>query len=352
MPVISVLMPVYNAELYIKEAIESILNQSFTDFEFLIYNDGSTDKTDEIISGFNDARIVYKKVEINAGYISLLNEGLDIAKGKYIARMDSDDIALPNRFEEQFKYLESNLDVGICGSWIEFIGKMSGLNKSSETFDEIQYSLFFGCPLTHPSIMMRRDLIKKYNLKYNQEYYYAEDHYFFAQASLNFKLTNIPLVLLKYRIHDAQIGGKKWKEQFIAKSRIQAKLFSNVLLGNDADLIWLEDFFMEKSIPNEKWLNEITIYQQRIIKDNRITKVYPEAILSKAVINVFERKTSQNFYKYFFNKYYNQKKFSLKLLSSFFKEKYKPHRILGGKLTSYFILKCLIKYKKNEVLAQ
>lgn len=334
-PIISVVMPAYNAELYIKEAIESVLNQTFINFEFLIYNDGSTDKTHEIISAFNDNRIIYKKIEKNAGYLQLLNRGLDEAKGKYIARMDADDIAIPNRFQVQFEYLEIHPDVGICGSWIEFIGAMSGINKSSETFEDIQYLLFFGCPLTHPTVMMRNDLLKKYNLKYTKEYYYAEDYYFFAQSSLHFKITNVPQVLLKYRIHTLQVGSAKWREQFLAKSKIQAKLFLDLLeTNNENDLEWMEIFFMEKSIPDTRWLNEINDYQGRILKGNELNHIYPQVILNRAVLNLFKSKIERNFYKYYFNKYYNQKKYSPSLLLAFFKEKYKPHRILGKKLTT------------------
>jgi glycosyltransferase involved in cell wall biosynthesis len=97
-PLISVIMPVYNAELFITEAIQSVLNQTFSDFEFLIYNDGSTDKTHEIIISFKDERIIYKKLETNGGYLNLLNDGLIAAKGKYIARMDADDNSMPYRF--------------------------------------------------------------------------------------------------------------------------------------------------------------------------------------------------------------------------------------------------------------
>lgn len=273
-PLISVIMPAYNAELYIKEAIESILAQTFTDFEFLIYNDGSTDKTHEIISAFNDKRIIYKKMDVNAGYLRFLNEGLVIAKGKYIARMDADDIAMPNRFEEQFKYLEEHPDVGICGSWYQFFGKLNHIHKSSVTFEEVQYSLFFGSALTHPSVMMRNDLLKKYNLKYNPEYYYAEDHYFFAEAASHFRVVSIPKVLLRYRIHSEQIGSVRWQEQFIVKSKIQAWLFYNAINSpNDNDLKWLIKFFTENSLPDENWLEQTSFYERKIINGNKILKI-------------------------------------------------------------------------------
>ncbi|MBU2018619.1 MAG: glycosyltransferase family 2 protein, partial [Bacteroidetes bacterium] len=114
-------MSVYNGDKFLFEAIDSILHQTFTDFEFLIINDGSTDKTEEIILSFNDTRIVYHKNMSNEGLINCLNFGLLIAKGDYIARMDADDIAYPQRFEKQFLFMESNPEVGLLGSWVETI---------------------------------------------------------------------------------------------------------------------------------------------------------------------------------------------------------------------------------------
>jgi len=344
-------MPAYNAELHIKEAIHSILTQTYSDFEFLIYNDGSTDKTHDIINTYHDERIIYKKIENNDGYLNLLNQGIAEAKGKYIARMDSDDIAYPNRFEEQVKYLEANPEVGICGSWTEFIGGLTGINKSPERFEEIQYSLFFGCSLTHPSVMMRNDLLRKYNLSYNQEYYYAEDHLFFAEASKHFRLVNIPKVLLKYRIHDLQIGSAKWKEQFNAKSKIQARLFNNTIVGhNEASLKWLTNLFSEISTPNNEWIKDIEIYKRKIIDGNKQLQIFPQEILERAVSTLFSLKLNKNLYNYYFQKYYNRKNYSPKLLVEFFKENYKPQFHFGKRLTVLFILKCLIGYRKKTLI--
>lgn len=351
MPTISVIMPAYNAELYIVQAIESILSQTLCDFEFLIYNDGSTDKTHEIISSFTDSRIVYKNIEKNSGYLNLLNDGLITAKGKYIARMDADDIALPNRFEEQYKYLEANPEVGICGSWYEFIGNLNHIHKSAVTFEEIQYSLFFGCPLTHPSVMMRNELIQKHSLRYNSEYYYAEDHYFFAQGAMHFKVVNIPQVLLKYRIHNHQVGSAKWKEQFLAKSNIQAKLFCNVIISdNENSLKWLSKFFIEESELNEIWMEEVDFYAKEIISGNKKLQLYPQEILERAVHVLFNLKKEKNIYKYYFQKYYNRKTFNPQLIFHFFKEKHQPQVYLGKKLTLLFILKCLIWFRKRSII--
>src|SRR6185295_3491651 len=122
-PQVSVLMSVYNGEKYLKEAMESILNQSFPDFEFLIFNDSSTDSGREIILSFNDPRIVLVDNEKNIGLTKSLNKGLSLAKGKYIARMDADDISDAGRLNEQVNYMEKNSDVAVCGSWVQFLNE-------------------------------------------------------------------------------------------------------------------------------------------------------------------------------------------------------------------------------------
>ena len=122
MPKVSVLMPAYNSEAFVAEAIESILNQTYTDFEFIIINDGSTDKTAEIIDEYakNDSRIKFINNHKNQGLIAVLNQGLDLCTGEYVARMDSDDISMPQRFEKQVQYMDEHQEVGILGTWIDF----------------------------------------------------------------------------------------------------------------------------------------------------------------------------------------------------------------------------------------
>ncbi len=352
MPRISVLMPAYNAEIYIRAAVDSILSQTLSDFELLIFNDCSTDKTDDIIKEYKDSRIVYKNYKEKKGLVYILNQGLSIAKGKYVARMDADDISYPDRFQVQFDYLEKNPDVGICGSWFEYMGGQSGIEKRPVTFEEIQCLLFYGCPLTHPTVMMRNDFLKKYDLKYDQKYYYAEDHEFFFRCSFHFKLVNLPLVLLKYRIHATQIGSAKWMEQLHVKKMIQAKIFAKILTPcSEHDMNWLENYLAEQSIPNEGWLNQVAFYKNRIITENEKNMLYPHPMLLKVVNEIYDTKIENNFYKYYFRKYYNQKLFNFSLLKSFLKEKYKPYKYLGLKLTLFFIIKCLVNYKINNTIS-
>ncbi|MDR0232182.1 MAG: glycosyltransferase [Dysgonamonadaceae bacterium] len=207
-PVITVLAPAYNAEEYISEAIKSVLNQTFTDFELLIINDGSTDKTEEIILSFEDKRIRYIKNETNLKLIATLNKGIDLARGKYIARMDADDICLPNRFEKQIDFLEKHSDYALCGSWAYLIdskGKKTGRIKYIDKSKLLKISLLFSCPIVHPSTMLRTDILQQF--KYNPKALHTEDFELWLRImNAGLRIANIPDFLIKYRWHSTNIS--------------------------------------------------------------------------------------------------------------------------------------------------
>jgi len=211
-PFVSVILPVYNAELYLKEAIDSILNQTFGDFELLIYNDGSSDRSNAIIATYSDPRIVHTVYEQNIGLIQVLNNGLSESKGKYIARMDADDISLPNRFEEQLKFLEQNPDYGICGTQVKLIGREGMLNKPCDD-ESLRWWIFKGSPLAHPSIMMRASVLRDNKLSFNPDAYVVEDFELWWHMAFHTKMANLNHVLLHYRIHEQQVSSARNKLQ-------------------------------------------------------------------------------------------------------------------------------------------
>lgn len=202
---VSVVLPAYNAELYLKEAIDSILAQTFTDFELIILNDGSIDRTEEIILSYQDERIVYIKNEKNLGLIGTLNKGMDLAKGKYIARMDADDICFPERFEKQVRFLEENLEYVICGtSGYRFYNNLSERRNFNVPLsdDHIRARLFFNTGFIHPSVMFRREVIVDNQLIFNNEYKYAEDYFFWMDILKYGKGVNLKEKLIYYRVLD------------------------------------------------------------------------------------------------------------------------------------------------------
>lgn len=211
MPKISVVMPAYNAEKYIGEAIESILNQTFKDFEFIIINDGSVDHTKEIIQKYNDSRIVLLENDKNRGIVLSLNKGLDAATGEYIARMDADDIALMNRLERQAEYLDEHKDIGVLGTGICIFGEKIKEQKRVFTTnsEQLKAELIFNPCIAHPTVMIRKSVLQKYNLKYNTEFAGAEDYYLWWNIAKVSKIATLPDILLDYRIHESQITKKK-----------------------------------------------------------------------------------------------------------------------------------------------
>lgn len=205
-PKVTVLMPVYNGEKYLKEAITSILSQTFNDFEFLIIDDGSTDSSVDIINSYSDYRINLVRNSQNHGLIYTLNKGLDIAKGDYIARMDCDDISAPERLQKQVLFLDENSSVDICGSWIHSFGEnINNLWKTKANDGEIRSELIFNSSIAHATVVFRNKSLSKYNLRYNDRHQHAEDYGLWVSATRFLKFANLQEALYKYRRHGQNV---------------------------------------------------------------------------------------------------------------------------------------------------
>jgi glycosyltransferase involved in cell wall biosynthesis len=205
-PVISVILPVYNGGKYIVEAIESILKQTFSDFELIVIDDGSTDDTFRILQKYQAKdqriRVVSRK---NKGLIATLNEGISLAKGIWIARMDADDIALAHRFERQLERLD-NTGADICGSWVKRFGTVDKrIVMLHQSDGAIKKEMLFCSPFVHPSVMLRTSVMK--HLLYDTAWEKAEDYDLWERAiEMGCKMTNVPEILLLYRVHKEQIS--------------------------------------------------------------------------------------------------------------------------------------------------
>ncbi len=205
-PLISVVLPVYNVAPFIKEAIDSILNQTIQDFEVIVIDDCSIDNTLAIVESFKDSRIrIIKKLK-NKGLIDSLNIGFNEAKGKYIARMDGDDINLPNRFEKQLYVLENNHEVQVCGCWLEQFGKINRIIKHKEFHDEIVTRMLLHCSMSMGSVMIDKKAIEGY--RFDTTKTHVEDYDFWSRIIWNCKLYNIQEVLYYYRVHELQVSAK------------------------------------------------------------------------------------------------------------------------------------------------
>lgn len=205
---VSVILPVFNAEKYLSQAIESILEQSYTHFELLILNDGSSDRSVEIIQSYSDSRIRFHDSRQNTGLVSQLNKGLQHSAGQYIARMDADDIALPNRLKDQVDFLEQNPSVGLCGCFVVAFDDRKEYFKSllPATHDEICAFLLFGSPFFHPSIMIRKSVLTENKIVYATGTDSSEDYYLFVDLHDKTRLANVPGVGLRYRLHASNMS--------------------------------------------------------------------------------------------------------------------------------------------------
>ncbi|SDG63888.1 Glycosyltransferase involved in cell wall bisynthesis [Selenomonas sp. WCT3] len=212
---ISVVMSVYNGERYLSEAIDSILNQSYDDFEFIIIDDCSTDNSVDIIKSYNDNRIRLVRNEENLRLPASLNKGIKLASGKYIARMDADDISLMDRFSKQVKYLEEHPEVTALGGSFQVIdcGGCNLYKHHALTDEKLERYYLIPSPLAHPTVMMRRETIIDNNLFYDERYSSAQDYDLWLRIRKQFKIANLPDVLLKYRIHKKSISTIRAQEQ-------------------------------------------------------------------------------------------------------------------------------------------
>lgn len=219
-PRVTVLMPVFNGEKYLGEAIESILNQTFADFEFLIINDGSTDNSVSIIQSYPDSRIKLLHNDGNRGLIATLNRGIEFARGEYIARMDCDDISLPKRLAKQMEFMDQHQEVGVCGTWISTIGRNKVVKPPTE-HDAIVCRLMFESCLLHPTVIIRRSVLRENGIFYDHGYLHAEDYELWVRCSKFCKLANLGEVLFHYRIHPHQVSEVYSRQQIDSANRVK-----------------------------------------------------------------------------------------------------------------------------------
>lgn len=215
-PLVTIVLPCYNAEKYLRECITSVLVQTFTKFELLIVNDGSTDGTFDIIRQFSDKRIISIHNERNEGITNSLNKGIQLARGKYIARIDADDLMHEERLQKQVAFLENNKnkDIVMVGSHhyvIDELGKQIGLKQYPITCNEIKVLAHFQNPFSHPSVMFRSIIFKK--IRYTNRYRHAEDYNLWFRILKGHHVANIPEMLTHYRIHKSNISQQSKEEQ-------------------------------------------------------------------------------------------------------------------------------------------
>lgn len=227
-PRISIILPCFNAAAHLQEALDSLSRQTFSDFECIAIDDGSTDTTRAILESHaaKDPRFIVSSRE-NRGLIATLNEGIAAARGEWIARMDADDIALPPRLEKQLAHLEKT-GADICGCWIRFIGDRHGEWRMPVGDPAIRFYMMFNSPLAHPTILARASLMKAN--PYNPEHEHAEDYGLWCTLALQgARFANVPKILLNYRTHPQQLTRSNNEALRASAERSRARYITGVL---------------------------------------------------------------------------------------------------------------------------
>ena len=261
---VSIVMPVYNGEEYISESIESIINQSYSNWELIIVNEyGSNEETVDIIQSFlnTDKRIKLIQNEKKEGISESLNIGLRASSGEYIARMDSDDISGKDRLKKQVEYLDNNLEIGLCGIVPEFIGSEEIYWELETDPVQIKSNIFFYTPCVHPSIMFRREIIDKYNIYYNKDYKATEDYDFFSRVVGVTNVANInDKSLFKYRMYPNNATNRNNNIGIKIYSEIMKNCFTNYLNLNfsEEEINLLDCHISTRNISNQDLYSAIT----------------------------------------------------------------------------------------------
>lgn len=232
-PLVSVVLPVYNRPSVVN-TIDSILNQDYDNFELIIIDNCSEDNTVNLIKAYNDSRIRLVCNSKNMGQTFSISKGLMLARGKYVARIDADDIATTDRLSKQVDFMEKNEDYGFCGSWVQFItdnNVKTYVIKTCQTDKGLRFLQTVVCGMYHPCVLIRNEILHKYNINYNSNYHMAEDYDLWFQLLCVTKGMNIPNVLLYYRRgsnNDSKIHAKLVrKEYFEVREKICRSFISD-----------------------------------------------------------------------------------------------------------------------------
>jgi glycosyltransferase involved in cell wall biosynthesis len=243
-PKVTVLMPAYNAAKYIDDAITSVLTQSFTDFELLIINDGSTDKTEEIIRSYHDPRIVLISQE-NKGVAAALNLGLIHARAHYIARFDADDICYPNRLKVQYDFITAYPEYSIIGSAVDYMDADGHYifthHPEGHLNEEIQQLKYSICPFIHSSVFYKKDVVVN-NGGYNEHAYTYEDHFLWVNILKNEKACNLSHPLIKVRLNPESITiDEKWRTKKFRSIKYSTLKKRSITASEGTELVQIGD---------------------------------------------------------------------------------------------------------------
>lgn len=236
-PKVTVLMSIYNGEQFLGEAIRSILAQTFRDFEFLIIDDGSSDKSVELVRSFHDSRIRLIENGVNRGLVFSLNYGMELARSEYVARMDCDDISVATRLSKQTDFMQAHPEIVVCGSAISIFGDEHHRRRYPETDELIRARMLFESPFAHPTVMFRRARFLELGLSYREEATSAEDYDLWVRLPDTCKTYNLAEPLVRYRLHLTQTSKVSQSRQLHYSNHLRLQLLNDLGIENPENIL-------------------------------------------------------------------------------------------------------------------
>lgn len=305
-PKISVVMSVYNGEKFLKEAIDSVLNQNFKDFEFIIINDGSKDGSLSIINSYDDKRIKLIDNGVNKGLIYSLNKGFDEAKGKYIVRFDADDICLKDRFQIQYDYMEKNPDVAMMSAYATWFfdgcSFISNTIRSQKEYEDIKAKFIFENHINHSCVILRNDIVEKEKYRYDKKYLHIEDYGLWLEISKKYKVTTLDKVLLKCRISRTSVTSTANRDMR-ARQQIYNIIYDEIygLIGYKPEVEDYEKHFeisMIQNLKNSRFtLEEKVQYLKKLLAANNEKFVDNEKLKEEIAYQIYKNAVYSSTYK-------------------------------------------------------
>ena len=289
---ITVFMPVYNAEKYLKESISSILEQTYSNLELLIIDDGSTDNSVSIIKSFKDNRIKLFFNKENKGLPYTRNKGLSLANGDYFAIMDADDICRVNRLEKEIEFLKKNLDYDIVGSRNDFLCDKTLIRDKYKKwgFEHVNLETLYFCPLLNSSAMIRMSFIKKYDIRYNPEYFVGQDYAFWSECSKYTKIARLNDSLIIYRTGHENITKISTQE----KSKVRKLIIDKIRINNwrlvtdklgDEEINIINKVFSDPKIEiSEQDIESFSLILKNVLKESEIEEKKALAMITRKAI--------------------------------------------------------------------
>lgn len=355
-PLVSVIMPVFNTARYINEAIDSILNQTYENFEFIIIDDCSEDESVAIIEGYEDPRIKLIKNDRNLGISHTRNKGLAIAQGKYIAVFDSDDIAPKYRLEKQVSFLEKNPEFGLIGGAVQPINEEGEETGSAWDYpadpEEVPVRLLFGNYFAQPAVMIRAKVLSDTE-PYNPKFVTAGDYDLWVRLSRVTKVWNLPELMLYYRMHGSGITRKTKRDISLGSIK---KIIASHLDYLEIDYTE-EDLSIYLEITNNSYDKSFDAFVKRLkrgykpdiyfnlLSSIRIANQQHKRFDQKALDRVLEEKTKLLKELYAKKYFVDHQTYDLKLLREFLSSPLRPAGFLSSKEIARFMIKCLLHYK-------